>query len=404
MTFRKISLALIAVGLATLVGLFSFVIGRESRSPAQAYAVGMGPKGIAQANLAYELWLARLVRDPAATINAHERKMAERAIRAEPLSISAMAIVAVSTTQPAKRQHLLELAGRMTRRNSLINQKLIVSAASRDDQRTVFAWLSRSILTDDRVRGVYVDAMAELTGREGAVSALASVIGPAPEWADYYWRTVVRRPQSLVNAAILRMRTAQAPWRQTEIAPPDRDLSLALVKAGEFATARDLSRVLSSGENRGQPAAELLSNAHFSRQPLVPPFDWQLAASGNLGSTIDPRNRRLTISAIAGATGMAARQLVSLEPGRYVLSSSMTSASPLAPNILSARVECAEGRQGREISRIVVPLVAGEHEQPIVVSNTSCRWHWLSIDVNVGDGSVGFDVSFEYVSLKPSTV
>src|SRR3546814_9287963 len=149
MTFRKISLVLIAVGLATLVGLFSFVIGRESRSPAQAYAVWMGPQGIAQANLAYELWLARLVRDPAATINAHERKMSERAIRAEPLSISAMAIVAVSTTQPAKRQRLLELAGRMTRRNSLINQKLIVSAASKDDQRTVFAWLSRSILTDE---------------------------------------------------------------------------------------------------------------------------------------------------------------------------------------------------------------------------------------------------------------
>src|SRR3546814_9597138 len=100
----------------------------------------------------------------------------------------------------------------------------------------------------------------------------------------------------------------------------------------------------------------------------MPPFDWQLASSGSLGSTIDPRNRRLIISAIAGATGMAARQLVSLEPGRYVLSSSMTIASPLATNMLSARVECAERRQGQEISRIVVQLVAGEQEQPSVVS------------------------------------
>src|SRR3546814_12292572 len=102
MTFRKISLVLIAVGLATLAGLFSFVLGRESRSPAQAYAVGMGPQGIAQPNLAYELWLARLVRCPAPTINAHERNMGAQAIREQRLSLQSMLMYAVSTTQPPK--------------------------------------------------------------------------------------------------------------------------------------------------------------------------------------------------------------------------------------------------------------------------------------------------------------
>src|SRR5690606_39015716 len=151
--------------------------------------------------------------------------------------------------------------------------------------------------------------MAEATAKDGAVDALTPIIGPVPRWSDSYWQQVIQRPASLLNAAKLRTAVAQAPWRQTTVSRWDRDLETGLTNRGHFDAAEALYKGLGlAGDGR---SINLVSDGGFARQPQLPPFDWQLAVSGTLGASIDDKDKSLLVSAIGGARGFAARQLLS---------------------------------------------------------------------------------------------
>ncbi len=150
-------------------------------------------------------------------------------------------------------------------------------------------------------------------------------------------------------------------------------------------------------------AANLLANADFARQPLLPPIDWQLATSGNLGASINPKSKALTISMIAGAYGYAARQLLQLSPGNYELGWSLTSQTPIDAGALTARLSCAEkiAAPAGNVQPAVI-LSTGTHRTSVVVPPGTCRWYWLSFDVSISDTSPGFDAQLRDLTLRAS--
>ena len=181
----------------------------------------------------------------------------------------------------------------MTRRNSLINAESIELAGRSDDKQAFFRWLSRSILTNDVARKSYVAVIAQATSMPGAVEGLTPVIGAAPNWAPDYWRAVVQYPQSLGNAAKLRTALVQRPWRQTTIQAMDERLVLGLVQYGQFDEAFGLAEALAPPKWRDRGQSSRLINGRFGAQPHFAPLDWELAAMGNLGATIEPARKRL---------------------------------------------------------------------------------------------------------------
>ena len=203
-----------------------------------------------------------------------------------------------------------------------------------------------------------------------------------------------------MNAAELRIALANAPWNQTEVTSHDRTLAVGLATIGEFETARRLSAELTGGSRAAQNG-NLVQNSDFSRSPLLPPFDWQLATTGSLGSTIDPGAKTLSVSAIGGARGSAARQLVRLLPGRYRLHWSLASDMPLPAGALSARIECAE--EGvKSIPIEAVPIVTGKQTRTVEIPDGVCSWYWLSLFVTLADDAQGVDAYFHAVSLAPA--
>lgn len=399
----RILLWVAGAALAVFVGLSSTVIASQVRQPAKAYALGVAPSGIAAGNLAFALYAARKQQDPNAAVTARERALAAKAYRAEPLSSAGLGILIVSksgSSESETRHALLDLAGELTRRSSLITSASIEAAARRGEEAAFFRWLSRAILTNRSQRTAYLRAMALATARSNAVDTLAPVIGPRPSWADEYWRLVAAVPQSLENAAELRVRVARAPWRQTEIANADRLLALMLVRRGHFDGARRLYEGL--GPAREGESSNALANGTFARKPQLPPFDWQLAASGTLGSSIDGGRKGLRVSAIGGARGFAARQLVRLSPGAYNLSWSMSAVEPVDPGALSARIYCAEPGV-KAANPLPVPLKTGEHMVSLTIGDSACRWHWISIDAALPDNSAGIDAYFRSIALTPAS-
>lgn len=405
MNIIRIAGWLATTALAVAVGLSSQVIANQSKDPAISIALGIGPQGGAKANLAVAAYSARVAKNPKAAVTPAERAMARDSYRNEPLSSTAVGIIAASMRRPdetRQRETLLDLAGRLSRRNSLVATQILEVAALNNDSRKFFAWLSRSVLTDDERRTLYVGAMADATAREGAVEALVPVIGQSPRWDETYWMQVVRRPASLVNAARVRIAIAGKPWGQTAIKTTDRDLAVKLAEIGEFDTARRLGVALGQGVTQGRTGGSLLVNGNFSRLPQLPPLDWELTALGNLGASIDPKDKSLAISAIGGARGIAARQLIRLPEGHYSFGWAQSSTAPVAPGALIARIQCAEPKSD-PLFGTTIPLVAGKRVAQVQIPSDGCIWRWISIQVAVADDSAGIDAILRNLSLVPVT-
>jgi hypothetical protein len=292
---------------------------------------------------------------------------------------------------------LLDLAGKISRRNMLVNNEQVKAAALRGDDRAFFTWLSRVMLIGDQAKAAYGAAMAQATARSRAVEALTPIIGPRPSWAEYYWQLVVKQPASLVNAARLRLAVAGAPWRQRDVMLTDKQLLLALVGNGHLDAAHGLAMGLGLGRSAGP---SLLNNGNFGAVPELVPFDWQLSSQGNLGASIDPHEKNLVISAIGGARGAAAQQLLQLVPGRYALGWKIAADSSVNPGELAARIVCAEPGRG-DVGLPAIPLKTGDAKMIVTVPDSSCRWYWFAIVVEIPDDALGIDVNLQRLSLAP---
>ncbi|SBV32765.1 exported protein of unknown function [uncultured Sphingopyxis sp.] len=404
MTVRRGIGWLIVIAASLVVGVWSYAVANAKRAPSRALVVAAPMSGTAKASVAYNSFAARSAKNAKADVSREETELANAAYRSEPLSAPALGILAVSMTnaeQAQKRQALLDLAGKINRRNMLVNNELIKAAALRGDDRTFFTWLSRVMLTGNEAKTTYGAAMADATAREGTVAALAPIIGPRPKWTDYYWSLVVRRPASLINAARLRLAVAGAPWRQTDIAATDKRLLQELVRYGHLDAGYELASGLGLRDKNAKGAgANLLRNGNFGSVPDLAPFDWQLSSIGSLGASIDSRGKTLLISAIGGARAPAAQQLLRLSPGKYVVDWELSANGELSRETLFARISCAEG--GAKYGAPRIDLADPSHPKTVTVSGAGCNWYWFAIDVEIPDSAAGVDVHLKQISLKPA--
>lgn len=399
----RVSFWIGAVALATFVGLSSYSIAVEKKRPGAAYALGLPSSAGAGGEVAARQFAVRQSRDPKSSVSKWERVLALRAFQVEPLSPTALSLLVAARTSGAEnpqRQSLLNLGGQLSRRNAYIGTQQLEAAGLRGDNKTFFLWMSRLVLTNNDLRPAYIRGMAEATAREGAAEALAPVLGPKPDWAGDYWEAVVQRRPSLVNAATLRMALARAPWHQADVTPHDKTLSIGLARIGEFETARRLSSALTGGV-KAPTNGNLLQNGSFSRPPLLPPFDWELATTGSLGASIDAGTKNLAISAIGGARGDAARQLVRLMPGEYQLRWKLAYDAPPPKGAMSTRIYCAE--EGVKTVPIdPIELASGARSSNVTVPDGTCGWYWVSLYVSLSDDAPGVDAYFESIALVPA--
>ncbi|ALJ15652.1 hypothetical protein [Sphingopyxis macrogoltabida] len=392
---------LVAVVAAIGVALWSRTIGEQYRNPAASLAFGLPAYSAAGATLAYSTFAQRLQKDPRAQLSRQELLLAEDAYRNDPLSVTAVGLLALGrhSKDLSEQEAIFEQAGLLSRRSNLVSQYLIKAAAKRQDDAKFFRWLTRAAVTDTRARAVYIGAMVDATSRDDAVRTLIPVLGPDPDWAPYYWRTILDKPASIANAGRIRMAIMGAPWKQFRIKQTDSKLVRRLVENEEFNLARELAVRLGQPGLTREVGRLPLVNANFARQPLLPPFDWQLAASGNLGSSIDTANRTLTISALGGANGVAARQLVRLSPGKYVARWAMSANTEAAASPLTIDINCAE-RADLGPKPSPSEMKSGRQIAEMVIGQSSCRWYWFSLLIAVPDDVGGIDYTLHNLVLE----
>lgn len=401
MNFYRLLIWSIGAVLAAFVAYASYVIVHQVRAPSLQAAPYLWHTATSETNFAYAAFASRKSKQADVRVQPQELRVAKHAYRVEPLSSAALALMIAAMDgekTPDVRGKLIELAGQLNRRSAIITAYSMEEAARAHDQKDFFTWMSRAILTDSKLRTRYIGAMATATATNGAVEALLPVLGANPSWAKFYWAAVTSRPASLANATTLRIAVGEAPWRQAELGDTDYLLARRLADAGQFDNVRRLARAFEKTVPGQSSANELLTNGNFAREPLLPPIDWSLTASGHLGAAVEAPNRRLAISAIAGAFGLVARQLVELTQGEYRVAWTLDVEKGIGDRALSVNLICAEkDAQATQIQPVA--LAAGTHVQYLAVPSETCRWYWFSINAQVPDNAAGVDAFLSQMSL-----
>lgn len=155
---------------------------------------------------------------------------------------------------------------------------------------------------------------------------------------------------------------------------PDRDIvamqATSSALGGQYAIAEQLYRLVAPSE-----AAKVLRDGEFQKDGSgVPPFDWQLDTDGAVDVAVT--GQRLEISSRRGDGGQAARQLVSLSPGRHRITVRFGAIDSETAGIPYASVTCADA--GTSITTLNgVPGRARFSGDIIVPAN--CRFQWLAL-------------------------
>lgn len=224
---------------------------------------------------------------------------AKDALRLEPLSPRAHAILALSQTDPDRRRALVDLSSQLNRRD-LPLQGLVL------EQKVATSDYEGSMETLDQILRVHPERQAEFfplliaaLARDATLPAFTDLLSKPLPWRDAFLISAVKDQNVLTNLAEIRQRVA------IDNIEFDRQLIGRLAEAGNIAEAERIYRRVSG-------AAPSVSPAWPSNYP---PFDWKLADRSGFRAQPSPGQDLLEIDVDPGNGGViGSRVMAALKP------------------------------------------------------------------------------------------
>lgn len=360
----------VLIPLAALMGWAVVAVGMgaylETRRPALALRFQQN-NPVAAAALAFEQ--LSVAGGPSAEAKARAARLATAALAESPVVASAprtLAIVAAAAGQERRSVALMDYALRLSRRDLPVHLWFIERGVARDDIPRVLDHYDMALRTSSRGRAVLIPVLVQATEDPAIRSRLIPLLAERPRWGDEYLAALARSSEVAPAAAQL----ARALERRGLPIDPYREAQIAnqLIARQEFAAARELLE--------GKRTGPLLRDGAFREASNASPFAWQLTSSYDFGADRAGGNGEagsgLSIFASRDRGGEVARQLLTLAPGSYRLTTTasgvaaepgdrpywmLACARPNTPEI--GRLDLAPGRRARAEGRFQVPAGCG---------------------------------------------
>lgn len=220
----------------------------------------------------------------------------------------------VSPDGPAKSVGLFETAERLSRRDMPTQIALLETAVRRGDVAGALGHYDVILRVTSDYDPILLPVLAGAVPDLSVRRALADLLLRAPMWRRRFLAHMISANTPYdVQADLFSAMAKAGPL-------PDRDIvaaqATASVLGGQYRVGERLYRLVAPTD-AGKP----LRDGGFEKDNGVPPFDWLLETDGPLDVSIagSGDGRRLEIASERGDGGRAARQLVSLAPGRHRL-------------------------------------------------------------------------------------
>jgi hypothetical protein len=250
------------------------------------------------------------------------RDLAE-AVVAEPLNAAGfrdLGLVMESRGNQAEARQLFGYAHWLSRRDATTELWMIEDGVKAGDIEGTLAHYDHGLRTSRQLQTVLVPMLVSASADPLIAEPLGRLLSQRPPWWINLADQLAGGFSNPATAAVLLRELPLNPDVTRDKANLTAIVS-RLVALGAFDEAKALALRASPGG--AKPAAAIVDGS-FEQRGGLPPFAWELLDEPNLAAVLEPRdgaagNTALSLIAANGRGGTVAKQLILLEPGRYVL-------------------------------------------------------------------------------------
>ncbi len=368
------------------------MFGTRAPSVAARWGTGAAATSAAQANS-----LAQPGASPTALIRAE--RLASNALSREPASVPAVRAlgqIAGLRGDLPRASRIFRYSEQLSRRDLLTQMWLIEERVRRDDIPGALTHYDRALRTVGSARAILFPVMISAMSTPEIARAAQRLMAARTAWGPDFLSVMAQTPTASSDA--LGQLTVSAQLRPNLAAERDALVAVLgrLVASGRYAAAQTVwTRALGV---RDQPAVR---GGDFETEPLLPPFDWSFANTGNLSATREPGGTGtvLVLRAVNGGSGEFARQLLTLQPGGYRIALITSGASADRIARAAVAVTCASGNG--ELLRLPLSTTARARLESSFTVPPGCEAQMLTIVAPAGLGDGNASVVLDDLAITP---
>lgn len=252
--------------------------------------------------------------DPTRRIEA--RNLARAALARNAGNVNALAAFGLASAQPRQIAAVFKAAGRLSRRNLVVQVWMIENAVAKGDVTEALRHYDIALRTSRAAPSILFPVLVDATSNDELLPAIAKTLAKRPLWSGLYLQQLAQSGKDLH-----RITTLFAMLKRHSIttgAAADSALYTRLMEAQLF---DDAWKVYASDHRDAEHTA--VRSDTFGKDPVTKtPFDWQLSDNEFVNARIEQTtsvNGQLIFTTAAGEGGDIATQTLSLTPGSYTL-------------------------------------------------------------------------------------
>jgi len=289
--------------------------------------------------------------------------------------------------QTTARQ-LMKYAESLSRRDLPTEMWFIEDAVRHNDIPTALHHYDIALRGSESAHSTLFSVLNGAIAQPEVTDALAQSLTARPMWADAFLQQAVQHAPDLSGLTRLLVELGRygfpLPPTTTAVA------SARLVGAHRY---EDAWQIYQAGHQDADRSG--LRDPAFSKvNALGAPFEWALIQTNDF-SAQPGGGGRLAYTALTGAGGVVARQLLMLPPQQEFTLSGRSFDTQGRPTT-RLRITCSDGRQ---IGEITIP--SGDRFSGSFTAPSECRAQWLEILVDGGDSPAGAAGEIGELHLAP---
>ena len=244
---------------------------------------------------------------------------ARMALREEPLSTQAHAILALSEKDPARQARIIAFASQLNRRDLALQSLVLQSKVSAGDYAGTIETLDQILRVHPQRQIEFFPLLTNALRQSATIQVFRDLLSKPLPWRDSFLLHAVGDPGAARNLAAIR---GSLDFKNLDF---DRALIARLAANGDFEIAARLYRQF--GSSSSMPKGSSWRSAY-------PPFDWTFADEPELRAQLNKGGQFLEFAIDPGAGGVLASRLI---------------ASPAAPFVVTMRYELSNSSLAKDL-------------------------------------------------------
>lgn len=315
-------------------------------------------------------------------ISAELLRLARLSYASDPLNALTLRTIALGHVQhedPDRARRLMQLAARLSKRDTITNLWLAQDYGQRGNVEQMLNSFDHALRTS---RSAREGAMGLVVGSLNSVEShkmLGDLLRQQPDWEDAFWIEFSRNPVAIANASAF-FKNSGIPLQQI---PEQRRPALYanLKRSGLYGALFELAGVDSAAGTGTGTGTQDSRAIGFDLADESNPLGWTFHSRGTFSTAVNRSTNELQIDARAGAFGLAADRVMR---GGRDFEMALRMADPVPPSVgVTLSATCVDG-QKRELANVA--LSPGDKDGTETVQARECDFMSLDLSFEVEQG------------------